>query len=131
MELTESPQNTALTESKFKADDVVRLSVCLSQELIALRSYGKTGDDIPALTEAFLLKFKQHEPAKVIAAIEKWGIEGTGDFPTPPDINKILNPKPIYDKSVYLEMIARRKRNEERYGDSEYMRAYEKQVVNG
>lgn len=53
------------------------------------------------------------------------------EFPTPADIQGILNPQPKFDAAVYREMIERRKRGEEKYGDSDYMRAYEKQVTNG
>jgi hypothetical protein len=107
-----------VAELRFKPEDVVKLSVKLSEELIVLRSYGKTGDDIPAITEAFLSKFKQHDPQKVIGAIEQWGLTGTGDFPTPPDIEAILNPKPKYDYAVYQRLLKRNK-------DGEYMTARE------
>lgn len=132
MELTASPKNTQVAEAKFRPDDKVRLSICLGEELVGLRAYGKTGDDIPAITELFLKKFSQYEPAKVINAIEQWGLTGTGDFPTPPDIEAILNPKPKFDHTVYRRLLDLNKSGDRLTSTQwEYIKLYEQNSMKG
>lgn len=130
--LTASQKNTALAIVDWKNEDKLALGVCLGEELITLRAYGKTGDDIPAINEAFIKKFNHYPPEKVIGAIREWGLKGTGDFPTPPDIEAILNPQPKFDYAIYSRLLSRMK-NGEYLSDTEhkYIKRYEQNAMKG
>lgn len=124
------PQSSALAV-KFAEGDIVKLSEALGACLIVQRTYGKQGEDIKTLTKIFLEDLKEFTPEKVLSAIKSWR-KTQREFPTPADIMGILDPKPVLDKSVYLSIQDKRKKQGGEYlSDKEwkYIAAYEKEVV--
>lgn len=123
-----SPQSKVATydEKEKKSAIITQLAACLAVQ----RTYGKQAGELHTVVKIFLSDLSEYTGEKVAEAIVKWR-KTRQEFPTPADIAGILNPQPRFDSAVYREMIERRKRNEERYSDAEYMRKYEASVIRG
>lgn len=128
--MQKSPQSSQVVESKFTGDDVVALSAELGASLVSQRTYGKQGEDIRVLTKVFLDDLKAYEPVKVLLAIKQWR-KTDPNFPTPADIEAILNPKPKFDYAVYQRLLDRSKRENLYHDEWKYIKAYEQNVMRG
>lgn len=127
MQQSDSQQITA--SSRFDVADKRNLFNALAACQRVQRTYGKQGENLDKVVETFLAVLKHHEPSEVIEAVRKW-IEQDPNFPTPSDIAKILNPVKVYDKSIYLDLIKRRERENLPYNKLKYIEDYEANVIN-
>ena len=107
-----------------KGDIIAQLGACLAVQ----RTYGKQAADIQVVAKIFIDDLKDFSANEVVEAISKWR-KTSPEFPTPADIINLLNPKPTFDKSVYLSLI-KRKGEVHRYSkEYDYIKAYEKNEV--
>lgn len=108
----------------------MRLSKALSACQLVQRTYGKQADDIGIITEIFVRVLRHHNPKDVIDVIRKWIIESP-EFPTPSDIENMLNPRPKYNYAIYQRIAHKFKKDSANMTDSEwsYLRKYEKHIM--
>ncbi len=132
MPLQELPKNTELqTQNKFEAKDIITLTKALGACQLAQRTYGKQADNLDKVADIFVRLLKNHEPQKVIEAIKQWLLTEQ-NFPTPADIENILNPKPKFDFAVYNRI-----QNKLKIGDyvsekeHKYLKLYEEKALKG
>jgi hypothetical protein len=107
------------------------ISLELANSLIAQRTYGKQGGDIAVLADIFLTDLQGYEPDKVLQAIRQWR-RTSPEFPTPADIEAILNPKPKFDSFLYQRLLKKSQTSGEFMMPSEweYIKKYEKHKLN-
>lgn len=115
-----------IVRGKFTAKDINNLISALAACQIAQKIYGKSAEDLDVQTEVFLLVLSKYEPSQVIAAIEVW-LGKSDTFPTPYDIKEIIDPEPVYDKTIYLSLQKKKEYDPDgmRDADWRYIREYE------
>ena len=98
---------------------------------IVQRTYGKQAENLDKVTNIFLAVLNQYEPEKVIKAVKEW-IKSSSEFPTPADIESILNSKPKFDYAVYQSLQRERSNGTNLTSEQwKYLEAYEQNVMKG
>jgi hypothetical protein len=114
----------------FTQIDKEKLSRALGACAAVQRTYGKQVSDLEAVVKVFIKVLDGYEPKEIMQAIKKW-LTISPEFPTPSDILKILDPQPIYDKTVYISIKNKLKNGEFlMQREEDYIRKYESNVIN-
>jgi hypothetical protein len=125
-------QTTQATPSHFKIDDKQKLIAALGACQLTQRTYGKQAKDLGKIAKVFIKVLEHYDPNLVICAIKKWICE-SAEFPTPADIEGILNPQPRYISCVYQRLSDKAKNNPAAMEsvEWEYIRKFEEDAMKG
>lgn len=96
------------------------------------RTYGKvTAQDLPSLAAIMQSDLKEYAPDDIINAVVECR-KKDDDFITMASLLKILNPQPVYEKTIYLGLKEKNRNgawlNEEEWA---YINGYEKAAMRG
>lgn len=130
--MPQSMSSQLSNEVKFDEKEKLMVANELSACLIAQRTYGKQGNDLAALVKIFLSDLRGYSGKDVARAIDQWR-NSKPEFPTIADIRGILDPQPVFDVTVYRELLEKKKRGDinEYSSGWEYIKAYEKNAMKG
>lgn len=107
------------------------IAASLGACLVVQRTYGKQGEDIATMTKVFCAALSKYRPEQVMNAMNDW-LTTSAEFPTPYDIQQLIDPKPVWSPILFQELLDKRKRGDYlTFDEQEYIKQYKNNALKG